>query len=142
VIAFNQTAQVMKSGDLPKPEIEIEAAIRHYLDLRYNWTPATIGKQIKLAENFIQSKQEKQYETSTGNVVKFSTEKQVSQRIFPNAIEINLAKGTAKISGDRMSIFQGLRAAGELKITLEFEMGTRSIENPWGIYITKESEGQ
>jgi hypothetical protein len=35
---------------------------------------------------------------------------------------------------------QGLKAAGNLKLELTFESGSRTEGNPWGLYISKERE--
>ena len=71
---------------------------------------------------------------------KFSLEKQVSQRIYVSSIKVNLENSSAIITGDRITAIQGMKAAGDLKLQLNFENGARTIDNPWGIYITKERE--
>ena len=125
---------------LLKAEDQIEKAVRRYLDLRYRWEPKTVQQKIKEAKSFILPSAMKAFDVATGSIVKFSTEKQVSQRVYPERIMINVEDQTVSILGDRLPDFQGLRAAGILKLTLFFESGPRTVENPWGIYFTKERE--
>jgi hypothetical protein len=125
---------------LPKAEDQIEAGIRRYLEKRYQWEPENVAKKLKEAEEFITPSSVKAFRGSVFNVAKFSTDKIVSQKVFPNEIKINLANGTALITGDRVTSIQGLKAAGNLKLELSFESGPRTQNNPWGIYISKERE--
>lgn len=74
------------------------------------------------------------------NVVRFSSERMVSQRVYPGEIQVDLKKGLATISGDRITSIQGLKAAGDLKLELSYESGPRTTLNPWGVYISKERE--
>jgi hypothetical protein len=36
-----------------------------------------------------------------------------------------------------VAAIQGLKAAGNLRLELSFEGGTRTKENPWGLYVSK-----
>lgn len=125
---------------LPKAEDQIEAGIRRYLEKRYQWEPENVVKKLKESEEFITPSSMKAFRGAVFNVAKFSTEKIVSQKVYPNEIKINLANGTALITGDRVTSIQGLKAAGNLKLELTFESGLRTQNNPWGIYISKERE--
>jgi hypothetical protein len=127
---------------LPKPEEQIEAAVRRYLNLRYRWDAKTVQAQINQAKVFIPKESLKAYEAATAQIVKFSTDKQVSQKVYPNPPTVDLANRLVSITGDRLTEIQGLRAMGALKLTLFFEGGPRTPENPWGVYIVKEKEEQ
>lgn len=124
----------------PKAEDQIEAAVRKYLDLRYRWEPKTVQAKFKSAEKFILPQAMKAFVSATVPIAKFSTEKQVSQKVYPDHVLVSLIDKTVSISGDRLTDIQGLRAAGNLKLTLFFENGPRTPENPWGVYIIKEKE--
>ncbi len=125
---------------LPKAEDQIEAGIRRYLEKRYQWEPENVVKNLKESEEFITSSSMKAFRGAVFNVAKFSTEKIVSQKVYPNEIKINLSNRTAYITGDRVTSIQGLKAAGNLKLELTFESGPRTQNNPWGLYISKERE--
>lgn len=126
----------------PDPKIEIERAVREYLKYRYNWTPKTVAVQAIKAGAFILPSTKKTYESSMQNVIRFSTEKIVAQRTYAFELQVDLKKSAVKVLGDRITTIQGLRAAGDLQIELDFESGPRTDANPWGIYIAREKEFQ
>ncbi len=142
VLAFSSKAQIYEKLDMPKLEDQVREAIRAYIENRYKWEPANVKEKLKLAESFVSPQSVKAFQAAAILVAKFSTEKQVSQRIYADFdhIKVNLEKKTASIAGDRITSIQGLRAAGELRLELSFDSGFRSRENPWGIFITKEKE--
>jgi hypothetical protein len=127
---------------LPKVEDQVEAAVRRYLNLRYRWNSKTVQAQIDQAKAFVPKESFKAYDAATTQIVKFSTEKQVSQKVYSDPMAVDLANHSVSITGDRLTEIQGLRAVGALKLTLFFEGGPRTPENPWGIYIVKEREEQ
>jgi hypothetical protein len=55
-------------------------------------------------------------------------------------VSVDLESHKVRITGDRLTSVQGLKAAGDLTLELEYQGGDRSKENPWGIFITKEKE--
>ncbi len=140
-LAVDGTA-VERMTVLPKAEDQVEAAVRRYMGFRYQWNAKTVQGQIKMAENFVPKESQKAYEAATAQIVKFSTEKQVSQKVFPEQPVVHLAEKTVSIGGDRVTEIQGMRAIGALKLTLFFEGGPRTPENPWGVYIVREKEEQ
>jgi hypothetical protein len=140
VIAFAGNGSALKQGELPKAEDQIREAIKAYLELRYKWTPKDVVMKLTESEAFIAPSSVKAFRVAVGTVAKFALEKQVEQRIFPDPVEVSLEKRLAVISGDRITSIQGIRAAGLLKLILEFDFGVRTDKNPWGIYITKERE--
>lgn len=140
VLALNSHGLPYEASKLPKPEDEITLAIRAYMELRYKWEPKTVTTRLAQAEAFILPQSRKAYEAAVANVSRFSIEKNVSQRVYPNEPMIDLDHKAALITGDRITVVQGLKAAGELRLELSFEIGPRTPQNPWGVYITKERE--
>lgn len=142
VLSFSQDGRTLEKSELPTPEASIREALSAYVRNRYNWTPTEIKEKIKATSAFILPKSVKAFEDAMNEVVKFSLDKDVSQRAYANEIKINLKDSTAVIQGDRVSSIQGLKAVGDLKVLLQYESGPRTKENPWGIYIVKEKEGE
>lgn len=140
VLTLTPTAGKMQATELPKPEEEIKAAINEYLEKRYQWEPETVRRKLTESEAFVLPGSRRAFQGAVANVAKFSVEKLVSQKVYPEKIEVNLERKTVLITGDRVTAIQGLKAAGNLKLELSFESGLRTRENPWGIYIIKEKE--
>lgn len=142
VLSLAQDGSVYMNAPKPDPKIEIERAVREYLKYRYNWTPKTVAAQVEQSRPFIQPATLKIFDSAMKNVVRFSTERIVTQRIYPVDVEVDMKKGIVMILGDRITSIQGLKAAGDLKLELGFESGPRTDRNPWGIYVFKEKEYQ
>ncbi len=142
VITLSQEGSAVHSGALPRPEVEIERAVREYLKFRYNWDAKNIASQLASAEDFILPSTRKPFESSMKNVMKFTVEKMVAQRAYAEKVQIDLKAGVALVTGDRITAIQGLRAAGDLKLELSVVPGPRTPANPWGVYISKEKEEQ
>ena len=140
VLTLGATGEKLEEADLPKPEDQIKVAILRYLEKRYKWEPENVKQKLLEAQAFVLPSSTKAYLGAAANVANFSTEKLVSQRVYPEKIEINLERKTALITGDRVTAIQGMKAAGNLRLELSFESGPRTHENPWGLYITKERE--
>ena len=140
VITLNVDGKNLEKTLLPKAEDQIREGIKKYLEKRYQWEPENVIKKLKESEEFITPTSLKAFQNAVSNVAKFSVEKIVSQKVYPEKIEIDLKKQTALITGDRVTSIQGLKAAGNLKLELTFENGPRTKENPWGLYISKERE--
>lgn len=140
VITLGPDGKAIERSVLPKAEDQIREGIKRYLEKRYQWEPENVIQKLKESEKFITPQALKAFQGAIANVAKFSTEKLVSQRIYPNSIDVNLAKNTAFITGDRVTSIQGLKAAGNLKLELTYESGPRTEGNPWGLFISKERE--
>lgn len=140
VVPLGQSGEYLSEGPMPKPEFEVRRAINAYLDFRYKWEPKNVDSQLKNAESFIAPQSLKAYRTQIANVARFSKEKLVTQKIYPSDVSVNLESHKVRVSGDRLTSVQGLKAAGDLVLELEYQGGDRSKENPWGIFITKEKE--
>ncbi len=140
VITLGPDGKSLERTNQPKAEDQVREGIKGYLEKRYQWEPENVIKKLKESEQFITPQALKAFQVAVANVAKFSTEKLVSQKVYPEKIEIDLKKQTALITGDRVTSIQGLKAAGNLKLELTFESGPRTQENPWGLYISKERE--
>lgn len=140
VLSFSSGANLLETAQMPKPETEVKAAIKHFLELRYLWSPENVKDKLNLAQTMVQPSAMKSYIGAAQNVVRFSIEKQVSQRVYENSIEVDLEHKTVRVLGDRITSIQNLKAAGDLKLELSFEFGRRTKENPWGVFISKEKE--
>lgn len=140
VITLGPDGKAIERTILPKAEDQIREGIKRYLEKRYQWEPENVTKKLKESEQFISPQALKAFQGAVANVAKFSTEKIVSQKVYPEKIEINLTNQTALITGERLTSIQGLKAAGNLKLELTFESGLRTEGNPWGLYISKERE--
>lgn len=140
IITLGPDGKALERITIPKVEDQVKEGIKHYLDKRYQWEPESVKQKLKETENFIDPSTMRFFQIAARNVEKFSIEKIVSQKIYPQSIEVNLGNKTALITGDRITSIQGLKAAGNLKLELSFELGLRTKENPWGLYIVKEIE--
>ena len=140
VITLRTDGKAIEQTVLPKAEDQIREGIKRYLEKRYQWEPESVAKKLKESEEFITPQALKAFQGAVVNVAKFSTERIVSQKVYPEKIEVDLKKSTALITGERVTSIQGLKAAGNLKLELTFESGPRTTNNPWGLYISKERE--
>ena len=140
VLAFGVTAQPLDEVRPPKPEDEIARAMMAYVEKRYKWEPANVVKNLKEAEPFVWPVALSVFRTAAANVVRFSSEKSVTQKVYVEKPVVDLAKKTVSFTGDRVTSIQGMKVAGDLRLELSFDSGPRTKENPWGVYITKEKE--
>lgn len=142
VLTLTPGADVLQREAPPTAEDQVRSAVRAYIEKRYQWEPATVKDRLEGAKAFVLPASLKAYQGAVASIVAFSTEKLVSQRVYPDKIDVDLSKGTAVLGGDRVTVIQGLRAAGALHLELSFASGPRTQTNPWGIYITQEKELQ
>jgi hypothetical protein len=140
VLTIGRNAELLTKLPMPMPEYEIKAAVSHYVELRYKWEPNTVNARLRAAEAFISGPALPAYQKAAVNIARFSIEKQVMQRVFMNNLNVDLSKRTVDVSGDRITAIQTLKAAGDLKLELSFESGPRTVQNPWGVYVSKERE--
>lgn len=140
VLAFSKTADPLKEAEFPSADEQIKAAVRSYVEHRYNWTPENVDKQLNGVKASVSSKAKEAFLNAKDGIVKFSKEKGVSQKVYVDSVSVDLEKETAEVRGERITLVQGMRAASSLKLVLDFESSKRSKENPWGVYILKEKE--
>lgn len=140
VIALGARGADLERIMTPSAEDQIKEGVKRYLEKRYQWDPVTVSKKLKESEHFIVPESLKAFKEAASNISRFSTTKSVSQKVFPENIDVDLGKQMVTVHGERITSIQGLKAAGALKLQLYFVSGSRTKENPWGIYILKEKE--
>jgi type IV secretory pathway component VirB8 len=140
VIALAENGQIAKV-ETKITDLQIDSAIREYLSYRYNWSEQTNATQLQKAQFFVIPSMSSAFQKAMLEVQKFVKEKKVTQRVYPKNIQIDLKEKKATILADRITEFDNLKAATELKLVLDFSVDDRSVVNPWGIFITKETEG-
>ncbi len=140
IIALGENGQVAKV-ETKITDLQIESAIREYLGFRYNWNDKNIVEKLQKAQFFVVPSMLSAFQKSMQEVQKFVRERKVTQRVYPKSIQIDLKEKKATIVADRINEFDTLKAATELRLILQFTVGERSVTNPWGIFITKETEG-
>ncbi len=140
VIALAENGQIAKV-ETKITDLQIDSAIREYLSYRYNWSEQTITSQLQKAQFFVIPSMSLAFQKAMLEVQKFVKEKKVTQRVYPKNIQIDLKGKKATVLADRITEFDNLKAATELKLVLDFSVDDRSVVNPWGIFITKETEG-
>jgi hypothetical protein len=140
VIALTNDGKSFERILIPKAEDQIKEGVKHYLQKRFQWEPKDVIKKLKESESFVLPGSLKAFQAAVTNVSKFSIEKTVSQTVYPTQIDVDLVRKVAFVKGDRVTSIQGLKAAGTLNMQLHFDSGPRTVQNPWGVYITKEKE--
>ena len=121
---------------------QVEAAIRHYLRLRYNWRKDSLISSSKLTEAMISSGALPAFRKNIQDLLKFAAGKTVEQRVYPRAIDVDLKKNSVFVVADRINEIESLKAASELRVAFKYVVSDRTVANPWGIYIEKEAEGE
>lgn len=140
VLTLNTKAEIVTEGEAPKAEDQVKEAVNAYLRMRYRWKPENVSAKLKASEAFILPVTLKAFQESVAKVTRFSTEKIVTQTIYPEEMKVDLQQKTVSVLGDRVTSIQGMKAAGDLKLEISFDSGPRTKQNPWGIYVIKEKE--
>lgn len=118
----------------------VESAVKKYLEYRYSWNPKDVDQKLKKAEDFVLPQLATSFRRSLLETIKFVKDRNVTQRVYPQKIEVDLKKKTVQVLADRFTEFDALKAATVLKLVLNFDVDSPSNTNPWGIYLTKETE--
>lgn len=139
VIALETSGKPAKIGNTIT-ESHVEAAIEEYISYRYNWNNSSIDKQLRLSEGFIYSSLLDSFRRSMVEVKKFVQNKNVTQRVYVQRIEVDLKKKTVSLIADRINEFDALKAATILKVQFQIDLDSATAINPWGVYVTKETE--
>lgn len=141
VIALDETGQVARI-ETRVTEAQIEAAAKEYISLRYAWTADDVERKHKKAELFVSTPLLPAFRKAMAEIQKYIREKKVSQRVYPRSMKVDLKAMSVTIVADRINEFDNLKAATPMNLVLRFELDSRSPVNPWGVYITKESESE
>jgi len=142
IIVMDTQAKIVRQENAASPEAEAVMAAKRYLELRYTWQPTNQAAQLSLAKNFIASQSIKAFEKTAADLVAFSKGKNVAQRVYPLSVNADTKDGRIQIVADRFTEIQALKAATALKVTLVYQTGTRTLDNPWGVYVVREEEAQ
>ncbi len=139
VIALDSTGQVSQI-DTKISDLQIEAAAKEYLSYRYSWNPQNISSELEKAKFFVDPSLMDSFDKSMVAVKKYVAQKKVTERVYSRSVAINLKTKSITIVADRINIFDQLQAATTMNLTLNFDIGDRTVTNPWGVYVTKETE--
>lgn len=118
----------------------VEEAVKEYLNHRYCWNPKNQSAQMNTTKKFISDGSRSAFDRVANELLQFSKDKAVSQRVYATSVQIDTEQNVATVVADRFNEIQGLKAASVLNVKLHFERGKPSLENPWGFYVTKEEE--
>ena len=121
-------------------DVQIESAAREYIKRRYSWDEKTVAIELEKAKFFILPTLASAFERSMQETQKFVREKKVRQRVYPKSVLVDLKEKKIAILADRITEFDNLKAATEMRLIFQFAIDDRTIVNPWGVYITKETE--
>jgi hypothetical protein len=142
IVALDQCANVAVLADAPPLEAEVDKAVRKYAELRYSWGADTQVTHLSRAKSFVAPQSLKSFDKTITDLQTFSKGKNIAQRVYPSAVNVDTKGNRVQIIGDRFTEIQGLKAATILRVTLTYQTGPRTLENPWGIYVIKEEEVQ
>lgn len=141
VVALNSTGEISQI-DTKVTDLQIEAAAKAFLHYRYSWNPSTISSQIEKARFFVAPSLMSDFDKSMIPVKQYVAQKEVTDRVYPRSMAIDFKNKSIKIVADRITAFGELKAATVLNVTLNFEIADRTVTNPWGVYITQETESE
>ena len=120
-------------------EQEARRIITAYIKARHTWEWNQIETHLKEAARFVDSDFEKSFRKATAEQVRLAKEKKVSQIFYPTNIALNLDAKTAKVTGDRILMVDGLRATNPMTVEVRFRLNQRTSANPEGVYVTAEN---
>ena len=139
VIALDGTGEVSRI-ETKVTDVQIESAIREYIKHRYSWDEKTVAEEVGKAKFFVLPSLASAFERSMLETQKFVREKKVRQRVYPKFVSVDLKEKKVTVLADRITEFDNLKAATEMRLVFQFTVDDRTVVNPWGIYITKETE--
>lgn len=131
---------MLRSNPPPKEYLEAEARriVTAYLQSRHTWEATNVEASISKASRFVDESFRKSFLLANEAQVRIAKEKKISQKFYVSRIDLNLEKGFASVLGDRILTIEGFRAANPLSFNLNFRLGTRTEQNPEGVYVTSE----
>jgi hypothetical protein len=139
VVALDNTGAVIRI-ESKITDLQIESAIKEYIGYRYSWDDKNIAAELGKAKFFVLPSLVSAFEKSMAETMKFVREKKVRQRVYPKSTSVDLKEMKVTVLADRITEFDNLKAATEMHITFQFSINDRTVINPWGVYITKETE--
>lgn len=139
VIALDGTGEVARI-ETKVTDAQIESAVRMYIKHRYSWDEKTVAEEVGKAKFFVLPTLAAAFERSMLETQKFVREKKVRQRVYPKSVSVDLKDKKVTVLADRITEFDSLKAATEMRLVFQFTVDDRTVVNPWGVYITKETE--
>ena len=121
-------------------DAQIESVAKEYIRHRYSWNEQNISEELAKAKFFVLPSLASAFERSMQETMKFVREKKVRQRVYPKSVTVDLKEKRISVLADRITEFDNLKAATELRLLLQFTVDDRTVINPWGVYVTKETE--
>lgn len=130
----------LRSKPLSKEYLESESkrVITAYLKSRHNWESSSIRGSIGAASRFVDDSFRKSFLQANETQIRIAQEKKISQKFYVLRLDADVAKGTAIVMGDRILTVDGFRAVSAMNFNLTFRLGSRTEQNPEGVYITSE----
>jgi hypothetical protein len=120
-------------------EQEARRIITAYIKARHTWEWNQIESHLKEAARYVDSDFERAVKRATAEQVRLAKEKKISQAFYPTSVALNLDAKTAKITGDRILMIDGLRATNPMTVEVSFRLNQRNSTNPEGVYVTSEN---
>ena len=114
-------------------DAQIESAAKEYIRHRYSWNEQNISEELAKAKFFVLPSLASAFERSMQETMKFVREKKVRQRVYPKAVTVDLKEKRISVLADRITEFDNLKAATELRLLLQFTVDDRTVINPWGV---------
>lgn len=139
VIALESSGSVA-SIETKVTDAQIESAAKEYIRHRYSWNEQNISEELAKAKFLVLPSLASAFERSMQETMKFVREKKVRQRVYPKSVTVDLKEKRISVLADRITEFDNLKAATELRLLLQFTVDDRTVINPWGVYVTKETE--
>ncbi len=139
VIALDGSGEVSKI-ETKITDLQVEVAVKEYIKHRYSWDEKTVIQEIGKAKFFVLASLAPAFEKSMQETYKFVKEKKVRQRVYPKSVSVDFKEKKVTILADRITEFDNLKAATEMRLSFQFLIDDRTVVNPWGVYITKETE--
>lgn len=140
VVALDASGQIAKV-ETKITDVQLKEAAENYIYYRYQWTNETINARLKNAELFVDPALALAFRKSMLDIQKYVKEKKVKQKVYPFDVKVDFKEKKIIVLADRITEFDNLKAGSSMKVVLNFEMGERTSLNPWGVYISKETEG-
>lgn len=141
IIAVSSTESRVLTVIPPKKE-QLEAEVRRtvtgYVLAHYNWEWKSIDGVFREAARYVSPDFTKRFLAANQEQIRIAREKKVSQRFYLAEVTLDLKSKTVRVSGDRILLVEGLKAASVLSVEVQFDYGARTEENPEGVYIVGE----
>ncbi len=142
VVAVTPTQSVYLKVEPPSDELfssEVVRVVKDYIQKHHNWDYQQIEKTQNEAAKLVGNDFQKAFLKANSEQIRIAKEKKLTQRFYLASEPIaDFKSKTVKISGDRIIVVEGLRAANPIKLEISYEAGPRTETNPSGIYITAE----